>query len=103
MHGLAQRKWIYYTVCGWSSRSQNAVCYVHCIYSAIHVLMTDEKEEERSKQGQRRSNTAHPRQSLFLKKNELPRVGLEPTTLYTLDRALYHSTRALAGPKSHIS
>ena len=52
MHGLAQRKWIYYTVCGWSSRSQNAVCYVHCIYSAIHVLMTDEKEDERGKQGQ---------------------------------------------------
>ena len=25
----------------------------------------------------------------FPKKNELPRVGLEPTTLYTLDRALY--------------
>ena len=26
----------------------------------------------------------------FPKKNELPQVGLEPTTLYTLDRALYH-------------
>ena len=26
----------------------------------------------------------------FPKKKELPRVGLEPTTLYTLDRALYH-------------
>ena len=26
----------------------------------------------------------------FPKKNELPRVGLEPMTLYTLDRALYH-------------
>ena len=37
----------------------------------------------------RQSNTAHPRQSLFLEKNELPRVGLEPTTLYTLDSALY--------------
>ena len=23
-------------------------------------------------------------------KNELPQVGLEPTILYTLDRALYH-------------
>ena len=49
------------------------------------------KKEEASKvkQTTRQSNTAHPRQSLFLRKNELPRVGLEPTTLYTLDRALY--------------
>ena len=61
--------------------------------------MRDEKEERkkqaRSNKQTRQSNTAHPRQSLFLekitfpRKNELPRVGLEPTTLYTLDRALY--------------
>ena len=30
-----------------------------------------------------------PKVVTFSKKNELPRVGLEPTTLYTLDRALY--------------
>ena len=57
-------------------------------------LMRDEKEERkkqaRSNKQTRQSNTAHPRQSLFTKKkNELPRVGLEPTTLHTLDRALY--------------
>ena len=56
--------------------------------------MRDEKEERkkqaRSNKQTRQSNTAHPRQSLFLyRKNELPQVGLEPTTLYTLDRALY--------------
>ena len=55
--------------------------------------MRDEKEERkkqaRSNKQTRQSNTAHPRQSLFLEKNELPRVGLEPTTLHTLDRALY--------------
>ena len=35
--------------------------------------------------------TQHTQGSHFSKKeNELPRVGLEPTTLYTLDRALYH-------------
>ena len=55
--------------------------------------MRDEKEERkkqaRSNKQTRQSNTAHPRQSLFLEKNELPQVGLEPTTLYTLDRALY--------------
>ena len=49
--------------------------------------MRDEKEERkkqaRSNKQTRQSNTAHPRQLLFLEKNELPRVGLEPTTLYT--------------------
>ena len=55
--------------------------------------MREEKEERkkqaRSNKQTRQSNTAHPRQSLFPRKNELPQVGLEPTTLYTLDRALY--------------
>ena len=50
--------------------------------------MRRKKEVSKVKQT-RQSNTAHPRQSLFPKKNELPRVGLEPTILYTLDRALY--------------
>ena len=38
------------------------------------------RKGERSKQVQktRQSNTTHPRQSLFLRKKELPRVGLEP-------------------------
>ena len=30
-----------------------------------------------------------PKAVTFPKANELPRVGLEPTTLYTLDRVLY--------------
>ena len=52
--------------------------------------MRDErKKQARSNKQTRQSNTAHPRQSPFLRKNELPYVGLEPTTLYTLDRALY--------------
>ena len=38
------------------------------------------------KQTTRQSNTAHPKQSLFLRKI---RVGFELTTLYTLDRVLY--------------
>ena len=58
----------------------------------VHVLMRDEKEERkkqaRTNKQTRQSNTAHPRQ--FPKKNELPRVGLEPTTLYTPDRALLY-------------
>ena len=47
-----------------------------------------------------------PKAVTFPKKNELPRVGLEPTTLYILERTLYYwATKAaqLAGPKSHIS
>ena len=59
-----------------------------------HVLMRDERrKEERSKQG-RTNNKAKqhsiPKVVTFPKKNELPQVGLEPMTLYTLDRALYH-------------
>ena len=51
------------------------------------------RKEEASKviQTTRQSNTAHPRQSLFQRKIELPRVGLEPTTRHTLVIALlYH-------------
>ena len=55
------------------------------------------KEASKVKQT-RQSNTVHPRQSLFLKKNELPQVGLERTTLYTLDRALYPHVQ----PNTHI-
>ena len=50
-------------------------------------------KEERSKQG-RTNNKAKqhstPKAVIFPKKNELLRVGLETTTLHTLDRALYH-------------
>ena len=57
----------------------------------MHALMRDEKEgASKVKQTTRQSNTAHPRQSLFLRKVSCLGVGLEPTTLYTLDRALYH-------------
>ena len=52
--------------------------------------MRDEKKG-RSKQGETNKAKQHstPKAVTFLKKNELPQVGLEPTTLYTLDRALY--------------
>ena len=54
------------------------------------------RKEQRSKQGQTNNKARKARQHstpkavTFPKKNELPRVGLEPMTLYTLDRALYH-------------
>ena len=52
-------------------------------------------KKERSKQGQTNKQTnkakqhSSPKAVTFPRKNELPRVGLEPTTLYTLDRVLY--------------
>ena len=60
----------------------------------MHVLMRDERrKEEISKQGQTNNKAKQhstPKVITFPKKNELPRVGLKPTTIYTLDRALYH-------------
>ena len=46
--------------------------YLH-VYLHVHVLMRDElegrkKEASKAKQTTRQSNTAHPRQSLFLRK-----------------------------------
>ena len=64
------------------------------ISTCCYVLMRDERrKEERSKQGQTNNKAKQhstPKAVTFPKKNELPQVGLEPTTLYTLDRALYH-------------
>ena len=54
--------------------------------------MRDEKEG-RSKQDQTNNKAKQhstPEAVTFPKKNEPTQVGLEPTTLYTLDRALYH-------------
>ena len=49
------------------------------------------QKEERSKQGQTNNAKQHstPKAVTFLKKNELHRVGFEPTILHTLDRAFY--------------
>ena len=50
------------------------------------------RKKERSKQGQTNKQgkaTQHTQAVTFPRKNELPQVGVEPTTLYTLDRALY--------------
>ena len=56
--------------------------------------MRDEKEERKkqarsNKQTNKAKQHSTPKAVTFPRKNELPRVGLEPTTLYTLDRALY--------------
>ena len=66
--------------------------------------MRDEKEE-RKKQARSNKQTQHkakqhstPKAVTFPRKNELPQVGLEPTTLYTLDRALYQLQLSWLGP-----
>ena len=51
------------------------------------------RKEERNKQGQTNNEAKQhstPKAVTLPRKNELPQVGLEPTTLYTLDRALYY-------------
>ena len=56
--------------------------------------MRDEREERKKeaskvKQTNKAKQHSIPKVVTFHRKNELPQVGLEPTTLYTLDRALY--------------
>ena len=61
------------------------------VHVRIHVLMRDEKEERkkqaRSNKQTGQSNTAT--QHTQARKNELPRVRLKPTTLYTCTLTLY--------------
>ena len=56
--------------------------------------MRDEKEERKkqarsNKQTNKAKQHSTPKAVTFPRKNELPRVGLKPMTLYTRDRALY--------------
>ena len=59
----------------------------------VHVLMRDEKEGRKKASKVKQTNKAKqhstPKAATY-PENELSRVGLEPTTLHTLDRALYH-------------
>ena len=60
-----------------------------CIHVHVHVYtcFNERRKEERSKQGQTNNKAKQhstPKAVTFPKKNVLPRVGLEPTTLYTL-------------------
>ena len=64
-------------------RASHAHAHVH---AHTHVLMRGERrKEERSKQDQtndKAKQRSTPKAVTFPKKNELPQVGLEPTTLY---------------------
>ena len=59
----------------------------------VHACFNERRKKEgRSKHGQTNNKAKQhstPKAVTFPKKNELPRVGLEPTTLYALDRVLY--------------
>ena len=58
-----------------------------CIYGHTCTCFNEmRRKEERSNQGQTNNKAKQhstPKVVTFPKKNELPRVGLEPTTLYT--------------------
>ena len=67
-----------------------AFCHMYMsIYACtVHVLMRDEKEGRKKQarpNNQQGKATQHTQDSHFPNKNELAWVGLEPTTLYTLD------------------
>ena len=51
--------------------------------------MRRKKEASKVKQTNKAKQHSTPKAVYFPIKNELPQVGLEPTTLYTLDKALY--------------
>ena len=66
--------------------------HVHVYTGHIHMYVNERRrrKEERSKQGHTNNKAKQhstPKAVTFPKKNELPRVGLEPTTLYTIDKA----------------
>ena len=51
--------------------------------------MRRKKEASKVKQTNKAKQHSTPKAVTFPRKNELPQVGLEPTTLHTLDRVLY--------------
>ena len=68
--------------------------YIHSTLGNTHMrafshqttctcFMRDEKEEERSKQGQTNNKAKQHSTPKAVKKNELPQVGHEPTTLHS--------------------
>ena len=70
--------------------------------------MRDEKEERKKeaskvKQTNKAKQHSTPKAVTFPRKNELPQVGLEPTILYTLDRALYQQCTYTNVPVLHLA
>ena len=68
--------------------------HVHVHVHILHVLMRDEKEgrKKQARSNKQQGNLKQhstPKAVTFPKKNELPRVGLEPTTLYMFIYYMY--------------
>ena len=76
-----------------SLRQHHVYRHVGIRYWNIYTCF-NERWEGRNKEASKvkETNKQHstPKAVTFPKKNELPRVGLESTPLYTLDRAVYH-------------
>ena len=65
---------------------------IHCyMYTSIHVFDERKKEANKVKQTNKAKQHSTPKAVIFPKINELPRVGLEPTTLYTLYMYVLHT------------
>ena len=73
-----------YIVCGQLPEKMSCLCIFLYISSAPCC-----QQASKVKQTNKAKQHSTPKAVTFPRKNELPRVGLEPTTLYTLDRALY--------------
>ena len=74
---------------------RNCSTCIHVSYIHVYMFLNErcegrKKEASKLKQTNKAKQHSTPKAVTFPRKNELPQVGLEPTTLYTLDRALYH-------------
>ena len=75
-------------------RSMQLQCTCTYTYNLMYMFLNErwegrKKEASKVKQTNKAKQHSTPKAVTFPRKNELPQVGLEPTTLYTLDRALY--------------
>ena len=59
------------------------MCELPLFYELGDVWMKDEKEGRKKQTNNKAKQHSTPKAVTFAKKNELPRVGLEPMTLYT--------------------
>ena len=56
---------------------------------SARIVVDKQTDRQTDRQTDTQNDYCNPRCACAPRVNELPRVGLEPTTLYTLDRALY--------------
>ena len=81
---------------------------MYMYYYTLYMFLNErwegrKKEASKVKQTNKAKQHSTPKAVTFPRKNELPQVGLEPTTLYTLDRALYQlSYRGSSAGWAHV-